>query len=118
FNASKGTSLEGRLVDVASRLLVDPDLEVRRGVVDIVQQFPQMFNPVLLFETLETHPNLFEDVAGGVNKPDLASGLLRAVAAHPSSNERVINRLRQAAVDPRNGGWVLAGVATNGADCG
>jgi hypothetical protein len=116
FNASRGTALEHRLVDTATGFLTDPDPDIRRGAVEIVQQFPEMFDPVALVEVLESQPRMFRDVPGGANKPDLANGLLRAAAAHPSSDDRVINRLREAAVDPRNGGWVLAGVATNDTD--
>jgi hypothetical protein len=116
FNASAGTSLQRRLVDVLYKLLVDPDIDIRRTAVDVVQQFPGMFDPVVLVSILERHSSMLNGVPGGRNKPDLGSGLLRAVAARPTSDGRVISRLRRAAVDPRNGAWVLAGVASNDTD--
>jgi hypothetical protein len=115
FKASAGTSLESRLVEAVTNLLTDHDLEIRSTAVDIVQQFPKVFDPIRLLEILQTHSDMFQDVPTA-NKPDLTSGLLRAMAAHPSTDGRVINRLRKAAVDPRTGSWVLAGVTTNDTD--
>jgi hypothetical protein len=111
FKASAGTSLESRLVEAVTNLLTDHDLEIRSTAVDIVQQFPKAFDPIRLLEILQTHSGMFQDVPTA-NKPDLTSGLLRAMAAHPSTDGRVISRLRKAAVDPRTGSWVLAGVTT------
>lgn len=117
FKAATDTSIEPRLVEAVTAMLTDPDLEVRTGAVDIVQQFPAMFDPVRLVEILDAHQAMFQpDAPTNARKPDLASGLLRAAAARPTSNRRVIDRLREAAVDRAIGGWVLAGVTSNDTD--
>ena len=115
FGASAGTALESRLVEAAVQLLTDQDLDVRAGVVDVIQQFPDMFDSAHLLGVLDAHSDLFQ-ASTGTSRPDLALGILRAIASRPSSDLKIIRRLRQVVIDPKNGSWVLAGVADHDTD--
>jgi hypothetical protein len=94
-------------------LLMDPDVQVRSGIIDVIQQFPNLFDAARLVRALDSNPQMFRNVSNNPSKPNLEIGLLRAAAANPSRDPSVISRLRGAASDPQTGQWVLAGVARN-----
>jgi HEAT repeat protein len=117
IDAAKGTPLEKRLLEGLRSLLTDDDQKVRSGAAGMVLHFAERFDPSELLAVLEKNPQLFKDVA--VNQDpelDLAWTLLRAAAASPTRDPRVVERLREAVKDPARGIWVLAGVVSHDPD--
>jgi hypothetical protein len=116
FTAVKDTELASRAADAVMRLLTDPDLDVRAGAVAVVQDFPTHFDSSRLLRLLKEHPELYDGVGAnhfGRKQPDLAWALMRGMAAVPTNNPAVRDRLRVAAQDVTNGDWLLAGVTAN-----
>jgi len=119
FAALKDTDLASRAADAVTRLLKDDNLDVRAGAVAVVEDFPKYFDARRLLGLLNDHSKLYEGIGAnhfGRKQPDLAWALMRGMAASRTTDPAVRDRLRQAAQDPVNGSWVLAGVTTNDAD--
>jgi hypothetical protein len=116
FAAAKGTRLEARLVEAVRSLLTDPDAHVRSGAVGLAQAYAEKFQAPDLLRVLAGHPNLFEGVTGKTGEPDLAWGLLRAMAGASNWNPEVTERLRSAALEFPNGSAVLAGLVSHNPD--
>jgi HEAT repeat protein len=114
FRAAKGTTLEPRLVEAVGELITDPDERVRSGAVDLAQAFAEKFQAGDLLAVLTDQAKLFEGVASPTSgQPDLAWGLLRAIAAAKNWTPKVASRIRSAALDPVNGLSVLAGLVNH-----
>jgi hypothetical protein len=114
FEASKGTSLEHRLVNAIKDLLTDPDSRIRAGAVGLVQAYSEKFRGPELLAVLERNDALFGVPAGaGRSEPSLAWGLLRAIAGSSSWDDDVLRRLRSAALEFPEGLNVLAGLTTH-----
>src|SRR5260370_42699638 len=76
-----------------------------------------MFDPYETLTLIEKNPGLYKDLPANQDPElDLDWTLLRAVAASPTKDPRVIERLREAVKDPAKGIWVLAGVASHDPD--
>lgn len=117
IDAAQGTPLEGRLMKALWSLLTDDDQKVRSGAVSMVLHYAERFDPSELLTLLETNPGLYKDLPANQDPElDLDWTLLRAVAASPTKDPRVIERLREAVKDPAKGIWVLAGVASHDPD--
>jgi hypothetical protein len=119
FAAVQETPLAPLAAAATTQLLTDPDLDVRAGAVAAVEEFPKYFDSSLLLNILRSHPRLYEGVGSnhfGRKQADLAWALLRGMAAVPSRDTAVRDRLRLAAQDRANGSWVLAGVTANDRD--
>lgn len=116
FHSIENTPLEHVFLDGLLQLLTDNDVATRTSAVGLAQDVAEKLDPGRLLVLLDEHPTLFNNVAAqGPSRSDfqgddLAWGLLRAIAAHPTSNEKVLDRLRTAARDPENGARVLAGL--------
>ena len=119
FHSIEGTPFEQVFVDAVFELLADSDIETRTSAVGLAQDIAENIDPVRLLALLDEQPTLFTNVAprgssrSDIQGGDLAWGVLRAIAGHPTSNDRVLIRLRAAALDPRNGARVLAGLTTS-----
>jgi hypothetical protein len=113
FAAAKGTSLEPRLVQTVRSLLTDPDVRVRSGAVGLAQAYAEKFQGQDLLRTLEDNPALFHGVPGRSGEPDLAWGVLRAIAGSANWTPAVAERVRSAALEFPNGSSVLAGLVSN-----
>jgi hypothetical protein len=113
FAAAKGTTLEPRLVQAVRSLLTDPDTRVRSGAVGLAQAYAEKFEAQDLLRVLADNPKLFEGVRVRPGEPDLAWGLLRAMAASANWNSAVFERLRSAALVFPNGSAVLAGLVSH-----
>jgi hypothetical protein len=116
FAAAKGTPLEARLVEAVRSLLIDSDARVRLGAVGLAQAYAEKFQAQDLLRVLSDHPNLFEGVTGKTGEPDLAWGLLRAIAGSSNWSPEVTERLRSAALEFPNGSSVLAGLVSHNPD--
>lgn len=116
FAAAKGTSLEARLVEAVRRLLTDSDAHVRSGAVGLVQAYAEKFQASDLLRVLADQPNLFEGVTAKTDEPDLAWGLLRAMAGASNWSPEVTERLRSAALEFPYGSAVLAGLVSHDPD--
>jgi hypothetical protein len=116
FAAAKGTDLERRLVQAVRTLLTDSDPGVRSGAVGLVQAYADRFQGPDLLEVLVDHPEMFEGVAMKTGEPDLAWGLLRAMAGSSNWTPAVAERLRGAALEFPNGSAVLAGLVNHEPD--
>jgi hypothetical protein len=116
FAAAKGTPLEARLVGAVRSLLTDPDARVRSAAVGLAQAYSEKFQAPDLLQVLVDHPNLFEGVSERAGEPDLAWGLLRAIAGSSNWDLPVTERLRSAALEFPNGSSVLAGLVSHDPD--
>jgi HEAT repeat protein len=116
FAAAKGTALEQRLVEAVESLLTDPDPRVRSGAVGLAQAYAEKFRASDLLRILAGHRNLFEGITVKTGEPDLAWGLLRAMAGSSNWSPEVIERLRSAALEFPNGSSVLAGLVSHDPD--
>jgi hypothetical protein len=117
MQAANGTPLEGRILSALRSLSADVDPEVRSKAVGLVLHYAERFDPSVLLAMLEKNPTLYNDVPSSQDPQlDLTWTLLRAAAASPSKDQRVIARLREAVIDPVKGMWVLAGVTSHDAD--
>lgn len=116
FHSIEGTPFEQLFVDAVMTLLTDPDVSTRTSAVGLAQDIAENMDPGRLLAVLTEHPALFSNVApegssrSDLQGDDLAWGLLRAIAGHRTSNDKVLIRLKAAAMDPRNGARVLAGL--------
>ena len=114
FTAARGTGIEPRLIEAVKALLTDGDLQVRAGAVGLTQAFAEKFQAADLFALLNGEPRLFEGVAGlTAGQPDLAWGMLRAIAGAQNWTPAVLVRIRGAALDLQNGLTVLAGLVNH-----
>jgi hypothetical protein len=119
FHSIEGTPSEHVFVDAVMQLLSDSDVETRTSAVGLAQDIAEKIDPGRLLALLDAQPTLFSDVApkgssrSDIQGDDLAWGLLRAIAGHPTTNDKVLSRLRAAAMDPRNGARVLAGLTVS-----
>src|SRR4029077_19470971 len=115
----KGTHLEQVFADALMQLLTDSDVETRTSAVALAQDVAERLEPGQLLALLDEHPTLFKNVQPkGQSKSDfhgddLAWGLLRAIAGHPSRDDKVLTRLKAAARDPQHGARVLAGLTVS-----
>jgi HEAT repeat protein len=116
FAAAKGTALEQRLIEAVQSLLMDSDPRVRSGAVDLAQAYAEKFQAANLLTVLMAHRNLFEGVTVKAGEPDLAWGLLRAMAGSSNWSPEVTERLRSAALEFPNGSSVLAGLVSHDPD--
>ncbi|HKV30873.1 MAG TPA: hypothetical protein VJT14_07655 [Candidatus Dormibacteraeota bacterium] len=116
FAAAKGTPLEARLIEAVRSLLTDSDDHVRSAAVGLAQAYAEKFQAPDLLQVLADHPNLFEGVSEKAGEPDLAWGLLRAIAGSSNWDLRVTERLRSAALEFPNGSSVLAGLVSHDPD--
>ena len=117
FEAAQGTPLEDRLLEALGSLLTDEDQKVRAGAVNMVLHYAEKFDPSQLLAILERNPRLYRDLpVDQAADLDMAWTLLRAVAATPTRDPQVIERLREAVTDPVKGMWVLAGVTSHDAN--
>lgn len=119
FEAARGTALEGRIVEALLSLLTDADERVRAGAASLVLHNAEKFDPSELLAILESNPTLYRHIPlpnAANSKLDLGWTLMRAIAASPTKDMKVIERLRQAVRDPTNGSWVLAGLMTSDPD--
>jgi hypothetical protein len=119
FHSIEGTSFEQVFVDALMQLLTDSDVAIRTSAVGLAQDVAENIDPGRLLALLDAHPTLFNNVdpkrspGSDFQGDDLAWGLLRAIAGHPTSNDKVLSRLRTAATDPQNGALVLAGLTVS-----
>jgi hypothetical protein len=119
FHSIKDTEFAQVFVDALMELLTDSDVAIRTSAVGLAQDVAEQLDPARLLALLDAHPTLFNNVnARGSSKSDfqgydLAWGLLRAIAGHATSNDKVLTRLKAAAMDPRNGARVLAGLTVS-----
>ena len=116
FAAAKGTRLEPRLVEAVQSLLTDSNPSIRSAAVGLAQAYAEKFQAPDLLRVLADHPNLFEGVTGRLDEPDLAWGLLRAIAGSSNWDQQVTERLRTAALQFPNGSSVLAALVSNNPD--
>lgn len=116
FAAAKGTALEPRLVEAVVGLLIDSDPRVRAGAVGLAQAYAEKFQAADLLTALSNHRTLFEGVIDKTGEPDLAWGLLRAIAGSSNWSPAVTDRLRSAALEFPNGSAVLAGLVSHDPD--
>lgn len=119
MSAAAGTPVENRLVDALQTLMVDDDTDVRGQAIGLAEHYASQLEPTRLLALLTEHPDLFEGVRSSGSSPedpDLAWGLLRVMAASPSSDQAVRDRIRTAATDPQHGTRVLAGLARHDPD--
>jgi HEAT repeat protein len=116
FAAARGTALEQRLVEAVESLLTDSDPRIRSGAVGLAQAYAEKFRASDLLRVLATHPNLFEGIMVKTGDPDLAWGLLRAIAGSSNWSPEVTDRLRSAVLEFPNGSSVLAGVVSHDPD--
>jgi hypothetical protein len=116
FAAANGTALEPRLIEAVLHLLTDPDPRVRAGAVGLAQAYAEKFQASDLLRTLASNPKMFEDVSGVNEDPDLAWGLLRAIAGSSNWTPEVVTRLRSAVIEFPNGSAVLAGLVSHDPD--
>ena len=116
FAAAKGTPLEQRLVEAVESLLTDSDPRVRSGAVGLAQAYAEKFRASDLLRVLAAHRNLFEGITVKTGEPDLAWGLLRAMAGSSNWSPEVTERLRSAVVEFPNGSSVLAGLVSHDPD--
>jgi hypothetical protein len=122
FHSVEDTDFEQVFVDAVIDLLTDSDVATRTSAVGLAQDIAENIDPSRLLDLLDTHPTLFTNVApygsarSDFHGDDLAWGLLRAIAGHPTTNDKVLSRLRLAAMDPRHGARVLAGLTVSDPD--
>jgi len=116
FAAAKGTALEGRLVAAVEELLTDVDPTVRSGAVGLAQAYAEKFRAPDLLRVLTGYPHLFEGIRPKTGEPDLAWGLLRAIAGSSNWSPDVIDSLRSAALEFPDGSSVLAGLISHDPD--
>jgi hypothetical protein len=116
FAAAKGTDLERRLVQAVETLLTDSDPRIRSGAVGLAQAYAEKFQASDLLKVMVDHPDMFEGVAIKTGEPDLAWGLLRAMAGSSNWTPTVAKRLRAAALEFPNGSAVLAGLVSHDPD--
>lgn len=116
FAAAKGTALEQRLVEAVESLLTDSDPRIRSGAVGLAQAYAEKFRASDLLGVLNTHRNLFEGIRVKTGEPDLAWGLLRAIAGSSNWSPEVTDRLRSAVLEFPNGSSVLAGLVSHDPD--
>lgn len=117
FEAARGTKLEIPLVNAVMKILVDPDPDLRTGAIRIMKQYPDRFDPRSVIEILDAHHDLFEGVKPTKgDDPDLAWGILRAIAGHPTQDPAVLGPLRRAALDPEKGTMILGGLSIDDPD--
>jgi hypothetical protein len=122
FHSIEGTHFEEVFVDALVHLLTDSDVATRTSAVGLAQDIAENVDPGRLLALLDAHPTLFNNVApqgpsqSDFQGDDLAWGLLRAIAGHPSGNEKVLTRLRGAAMDPEKGSYILAGLTVSDPD--
>jgi hypothetical protein len=116
FAAAKGTTLEQRLIQAVESLLTDSDPRVRSGAVGLAQAYAEKFRASDLLRVLTAHRNLFEGITMKTGEPDLAWGLLRAMAGSSNWSPQVTERLRSAALEFPNGSSVLAGLVSHDPD--
>jgi hypothetical protein len=110
FHAVIGTPLEPAAVEAIMQLLTDPDVTVRTRAIGLAKGFSSRFDSGRLLSTMKQHPRLYDGVKphGDTADPDLAWGLLEAMLGHPTATPEVRERLRQAALSPREGSRVMA----------
>lgn len=119
FHSVVGTPFEQVFIDALFQLLTDDDPVIRTSAVALAQDFAEKIDPRRLLALLDENTRFYEGVrpAGSARQDfggeDLAWGLLRAIAGHQTSDERVLTRLRTAAKDPRHGARVLAGLTVS-----
>ena len=113
FHAISGTPLEPSAVEAIMQLIADPDVAVRTRAIGLAKAFSSRFDSARLLSVMKQHPALYEGVKphGDTADPNLAWGLLEAMLAHPTSTSEVRDRLRQAALSPREGSRVMAAMA-------
>ena len=122
FHSIENTPAELIFVDALMQLLTDSNVATRTSAVGLAQDVAEKLDPGQLLALLGERPTLFNNVvAEGPSRSDfqgedLAWGLLRAIAAHPTMDEKVLTRLRSAAMDPDNGARVLAGLTVSDPD--
>jgi len=122
FHSIEGTHFEEVFVDAVVHLLTDSDVATRTSAVGLAQDIAENVDPGRLLALLDAHPTLFNNVApqgpsqSDFQGDDLAWGLLRAIAGHPTGNKKVLTRLRRAAMDPKNGSHILAGLTVSDPD--
>jgi hypothetical protein len=122
FHSIEDTNFEKVFVDALLQLLTDPDVATRTSAVALAQDIAEKLDPARLLALLDEHPTLFNNVNPlGSSKldfqgDDLAWGLLRAIAGHRTSNDKVLTRLKAAVRDPQNGARVLAGLTASDPD--
>jgi hypothetical protein len=109
------TYLEAAAVDAIMQLMVDPNKVVRTQAIILAQNYCTHFDSVQLLNLLRQRPALYEGVKapGHSSEPDLAWALLRAIAGCPTKDEAILNQLRTAALDRKNGSHVLAGLTVS-----
>ncbi len=110
FHALVGTPLEPAAIEAIMQLLADPDVTVRTRAIGLAKGFASQFDSARLLNVLRQHPRLFDGVnpRGDGADADLAWGLLEAMLGHPTATPEVRERLRQAALSPKQGSRVMA----------
>jgi hypothetical protein len=119
FRSIEGTHFEQVFEDALMQLLTDSDVAIRTAAVGLAQDFAENIDPGRLLGLLDADPALFNNVEprgparSDFQGRDLGWGLLRAIAGHPTSDDKVLSRLRAAAMDVKNGARVLAGLTVS-----
>ena len=113
FEAATGTGLERGVLAALKSLLTDTDVKVRAGAVGLVLHYAEKFDPSELLAILDRNRALYNDVPLPGGSIDLAWALMRAIAASPTQDAKVVARLRRAVQEPAKGNWILAGLASN-----
>jgi hypothetical protein len=117
--AVKSTPLEERMTDAVMQLLTDSDPIVRSRAVTLANSFASRFGSVELLKVLQSHEDLYAGVRSTVDSdgdPDLAWGILEAMSHHPLASNQVRDRLRNAALDPKDGFRLLAALTRDDTD--
>ncbi len=119
FHSVENTPFEQVFEDALIQLLTDADVGTRTSAVGLAQDVAEKMDPGRLLAVLDEHSKLFHNVEphgparSDFQDDDLAWGLLRAIAAHPTNNDKVLARLKTAATDPQKGARVLAGLTVS-----
>ncbi len=103
------------LVEAAAKLLKDPDIRVRSGIVRVVYHLASDLGAEWLTTSLEQNPELYvgvEPVDTRLNQPDLAKAMIIAISEFiQPGDKRSLALLRKTAQDPFWGIWVLPALA-------
>src|SRR5258708_29661534 len=119
FRSIEGTHFEQVFEDALMQLLTDSDVAIRTAAVGLAQDFAENIDPGRLLGLLDADPALFNNVEprgparSDFQGGDLGLGLFRAIAGHPTSDDKVLSRLRAAGMDVKKGACVLAGLTVS-----
>jgi hypothetical protein len=110
MEAVRSTDLEAPMTQAVMQLLTDPDVTVRTRAVWLAKNYAPRFSSQELLNLLQNRSDLFVGVrpTTGSGAADLSWGLLQAMLGQPNASDAVRNRLRLAALDPRDGPKLLA----------